>query len=213
MPFLPRPFLLRFLPAGKARWKAKLPPVSRARGAALHPGGQQGHGARRAGEDAGRRLPGSRDPPPPALPESRSAAAAAGVPRAEVRSRPWEEAAAGGWDPLPADGPGRPERAARAAPAFFGADRGRRGGGARPSHSPRDREEGPPRPWEAGRERAAPHRRRLLPALRGHPEPGERARGREASAQSWREPPPPRVPRPCRPTRWCRFAWRTAATR
>ncbi|XDB50629.1 hypothetical protein AB1E18_004192 [Capra hircus] len=98
------------------------------------PGGQQGHGARRAGEDAGRRLPGSRDPPPPALPGSRSAR--------RLRSRGRKR------------GP-RPE--------------GRGGGGARPSLRSRDREEGPPRPGESGRGRAAPHRRRLLPALRGHP--------------------------------------------
>lgn len=34
-----------------------------------------------------------------------------------------------------------------------------------------------------------------------------------ASAESWREPPLPPGPQPCRPRRWCRSVWRTAATR
>lgn len=134
----------------------------------------------------------------------------------EVRSRAWQEAAAGGWDPLPADGPGRPERVARAAPAFLGADRGRRGGeeGGRgrasaPGTGRRGRL-GPESLGGGGRPRTAAA---SSPRSAATPGPGERARGREASAQSWREPPPPAVPRPCRPTRWCRFAWRTAATR
>lgn len=62
--------------------------------------------------------------------------------------------------------------------------------------------------------RRAPRR---LPAPPAAPALGARGPGRggrvAASAPRWRGRPRPPAPRPCRPRRWCRSAWRTAATR
>ncbi|XP_043736751.1 WAS/WASL-interacting protein family member 1-like [Cervus elaphus] len=62
IPFLPRPLPLRFLPAGKARWKARLPSVPRARGAALQP--RRAAGSRRRACGGGRGEAPSRLPRP-----------------------------------------------------------------------------------------------------------------------------------------------------
>lgn len=171
--------------------------------------------------------PAARAPGLPALP---AGLARGGGPAGGVRRRPCEAAARAGRDPLPAARRGDPsgERARR--PGLFWRGRrperpGRRAGGGRGARLSRR----PPGPgggaaWggaaEAGRRWAgAGAGGPALPPpppgalVRRPPRNPASARGREVSAQSRREPPPPPGPRPCRPRRWCRSAWRTAATR
>lgn len=110
---------------------------------------------------------------------------------------------------LPADGPGRPERVARAAPAFGARTEARGEAGRREAEASRSRDgrrgASARRVWAGAGGPAPPP----PPPRAPRPPRTRRARGGGRRARrAGGSPRRPRSPRPCQPTRWCRFAWR-----
>lgn len=190
----------------------------------------QSRRARRAGETERPRCP------PPAPPGRRPAAASPAGKPGPARGSAGRRGPAGGsaergvggggagrgWVCSRLTRPGRPARGppppharrAPAGPCLALSAPGRTGsplGGSATEPSGRAQEEGLPRRCRRHPDRPASSSSSSQPPAR--PAGTRRARGGEASAQSWRAPPRPPRPPPCRPRRWCRSAWRTAATR